>query len=92
MLMDILPGAARWNGEVDPHFVETNRFPIGGRNDERLRLGSKSCVDPNIAADQSGDAERAPDTRSPPIAVSRFYPVCGWCRRKGMNKPRSAAE
>src|SRR5258708_27548317 len=90
MLMDILPGAGRGDGEVYPHILETNRLALDDANDQRLSLGSDPSVDSSFVFDQGGYAEGAPNTWSPPIAICPLYPVRRWRRRKRVNEPRFA--
>ncbi len=87
MLMDILPSAGRWDAEVYPKVLVSDGLTFQDRNDQRFSLCANSSVDLNFSVDKAGDAEGAPDTRSPPTAMSPFNPVRRRCRRKWVNEP-----
>ena len=64
--MNVVPGARGRNGEVDPDLAIDPRESVDDIDDQWLVLGPETGVNTHGSADEGGNAQRAPDARSPP--------------------------
>ena len=88
MLVNVLPSAGGRDREMYPQILKANESAPDGPDDQWFSLGSDPSMNLNLAFHQRGNAQSAPDARSPPTRVRTLNPVRRWRRRKGVDDPR----
>lgn len=87
MLMNVIPGVSRWDGKVYDNVFHIKGHAILDVKDCGFRLGSKACMDANLAACELRNAQRAPDARCPPAMLLSLDEMRCRSRRKRMHHP-----
>src|SRR5580692_12460748 len=89
-MMDVVPRPTQRHGEMHHNVVLAHKT-VADMKVEVLRLPADAGVDDDIAADQCGDAESAPDARRPPTPLTALHPGGCGAERERVDYPRRRA-
>jgi len=76
-MLDVVPGGARWNGEMHPE-IFVHHLTIDDMDIDVLRLPANPGVNYHIPAYEGGDSKSTPDTRRPPTLLAVLDPRRRW--------------